>query len=45
MLEREKRIWDKGIPTTNNPELIFKEEKEDYLIFSLGSGFYEFNIK
>jgi len=45
ILEGENVIWEKGKTTTENAAITLKEEKEEYLLFELGSGFYEFKIK
>jgi len=44
ILEGDMIIWEKGKSTTENSVITFNEEKEEYLIFELGSGFYEFKI-
>ena len=44
ILEGEMVIWEKGVLITNNTAIKFKEENEEYLIFDIGSGFYEFKI-
>ncbi|MCJ7647403.1 MAG: glycoside hydrolase family 78 protein [Candidatus Lokiarchaeota archaeon] len=44
ILEGDMIIWEKGKSTMDNSVITLKEEKVEYLIFELGSGFYEFKI-
>jgi len=45
ILEGEMVIWKEGKLNIDNSSIFFKEEKEEYLLFEIGSGFYEFQIK
>ena len=38
-------IWDQGKNNINNDFIKFLEENDDFIIFKLGSGYYEFNLE
>jgi alpha-L-rhamnosidase len=42
--EGDTAIWEKGV-STGDSEIVFISKEENYVIFNIGSGFYEFNVE